>query len=1080
MNSSSRRPRLPGSLQLGCSFDFKFSSFGDFRPSGFFSGLRFRSNSLIVVLCLQTLIGSLVSDAQTITRITDQILHNYRSSSPGYFINLTADKVLFTAAPDGISERVPFVTDSTTAGTIRLLPSLPAGTTMVGGFHLLGSNAYFFTYESGAAAGSFWKTDGTPGGTVLVTSQAPREIYSVDSINGKLIGIAIDYPDSYLWASDGTSQGTGTILLPPNNASINWGGVVNGAYYFSLPAVTAGEWRETIWKSDGTTAGTVAVKTLSHQASGVTSHDRNPTPPAFLDGSMYFLATESALDPFYGDYYDRSVLWKIDGTSAGTVRLGNYSSLWHRIYAFGGSLFIEKNGSVDAYGAVSPPQVMRSNGTIAGSTTVFYGNNPQSYTSMQRMGKYGSHIYYNASHYNIMYPSFPRYSVLLRMASDGSFETLANLPSGWNYATGDQLSNAHILASRPSALYLGIYGGVNDVWRLHDGIYLTIDKLGAGAVASDATIDGYMIGAGNNFTTGTEVYSSQAGHTLIADLAPGSGSSNAAYSGFQGGPKATLGNILLYSGQDPAGGTELWRSDGTAQGTFRLKDISNGPTHSSITGIYPANGFAWFVVMRGDLSPAFTVAELWKTDGTNAGTTFVRRCPESETWIQFYADQSRIVAKRSSLDYSSNSLEILDGPGAGEIVSLGTASPESIVLSGGSIWWQESDGSSKQLKRSAGTGSPAQTVVLPESHTQSSLEIPFGDGVICTTISPGYIYNVLWVRPNGSVNLFTHEGYPYFHSFREHGGRLFFVEDASLYASGGTANSAVELHTSGRVGDGSGDGFVSHQGALYFTSKEFYESPITIWKTHGTPASTTLTPITTPPTSSSVSLISNGDWLLYPYEYYNSTSNEYIQQARRSSGLEEGEPIPGMSSADFGFYSSQKHLTPFPSGIVFFNRMTSESGDELYKLELPAAPPTSPFDIWAQTHGLAGTAGQPHEDPDGDGVSNLIEFYSGTHPNQHTSHVKPAFFTIDALGTPVQAIAIPRVPGTGLSLVVESSVDLVHWNPDVTIAPDGTHTYALSKRAEIHSRLGSSPETITFAIPPTTYPKAFIRFRVVE
>ncbi|RYD72553.1 MAG: hypothetical protein EOP84_22975, partial [Verrucomicrobiaceae bacterium] len=507
MNSAPNRFEIPGPRQVDRSFRFRFFPCQVNRPPGGFHSLTIGRSFLSVLLCLQTLVYSLVSDAQTITRLTDQVLQTYRSSSPGSFVNLTEGMVLFTASPDGISQRIPFVTTGTAAGTLRLLPPVPAGTTMEGGFYLLGTHAYFFTYEPGAAANSFWKTDGTPGGTVLVTNQAPFDIHSVDSINGKLMGIAGYDQGSYLWASDGTAKGTKAISIPPTNGSIGSGSVVNGSYYFFLAEVIAGERRETVWKSDGTTAGTVAVKTLSHQESGVISYDHAPTPLTFLNGSMYFLARESVVHPFYGDSYERSVLWKTNGTSAGTVRVGNYSLLYHRIHTFGGALFLEKNGSVDGDGMVSRPQIMRSNGTIAGSTTVFYGNDPQPYTSMQRIGKYGSYIYYSASHYNVMYPASPRYSTLLRMASDGSFEAVSSLPSKWNYGTGDQLSSAYIIASRPGALYLGIYGGVDDVWRLHDGVFLTIDKLGPGAVASDAVIDGYMIGAGNNFTTGFEVYS---------------------------------------------------------------------------------------------------------------------------------------------------------------------------------------------------------------------------------------------------------------------------------------------------------------------------------------------------------------------------------------------------------------------------------------------------------------------------------------------------------------------------------------------------------------------------------------------
>lgn len=1031
------------------------------------------------VFCLLFLTSPFQAGGQTISRLTDQVFETHRSSSPDYFINLTADKVLFMATPSGAGNRLPFVTDGTTFGTVPLLPPQPSGTVTNGGYQLLGSHAYFFTYLSGNSTSSLWKTDGTPGGTTLITDQAPAYVGSIEVVNGRLIGVADDYPNNFLWASDGTPQGTGSIYTPPANSSIYSGSVANGTYFLTLVVATDDGHRDAIWKSDGTSGGTIAVKTLSHQVEGSIAYDHTPTHPTALNGSVYFLARENVYHPTFGDYFDRSVLWRTDGTPAGTHRVGNFSALYHRMYAFAGSLFLEKSGSVDGWGSVTPPQIVRSDGTITGSSVVFVGNYPRSYTSMQRLGEYGGHVYYNAVHYNVMYPSSPRYSDLHRMSPSGEFEGLGTLPSGWNYSTGDQLSYAYALASRPSGLYLGTYGGVDSVWKITSTTPATIDRLGGGAVASNATIGGHMIGAGNNFTSGVEVYSSQSGHTLIADLSPGTESSDASYSGFQGGARASLGNLLLYNGQDPAHGTELWRSDGTADGTFRLKDISTGPTSSSISAIFPSNGFAWFIVQRGDITPAYTVAELWKTDGTAAGTTFIKRCPESETWSQFYSDDSRIVVKKSQNEGNSSSLEILDGPGAGNVSSTSSAAIGSVVTSGALIWWQENEGSGSHLKQSPSSGGLVETVNLPTGHTLATIEIAYGDGVVGTTIS-GNNYHVVWFRPSGSVVLQTREGYTYFSSFREHDGRVYFIDGNSLYASDGTAHSAVMIHTANQIGNSGGDGFVSHQGSLYFLSRESYDGPRKVWKTGGTAATTTVTPIQLAPGYSEGFLVSNGDWLLYPYEYFDSALGVTVQQARYSFGIADGEIISDFTSADLSFHSGQKLLKPLLSGTVFFNRYTAESGDELYKLELPAAPSTSPFGLWAQNHGLSGTSALPNEDADKDGSPNLVEFYSGTAPNLHSSSVRPVFGPMNSAGTPLQAIAISRMPGTGLSLVVESSIDLVNWNPDVTIASDGTHTYALSKRLEINSRIGSSPEIITFAIIPSAYPKIFVRFRVAE
>jgi ELWxxDGT repeat protein len=1031
------------------------------------------------LFCLLPLLGCLTSNSQTVTRLTDQVLHTHRSSAPGNFINLNANKVLFTASPSTDTEKIPYVTDGTTAGTLRLISSLPAGTTVVGGFHLLGSHAYFFTWISDAPNSSFWKTDGTPAGTTLVTDQAPREMRSIGVVNGRIVGIGTNYPDEFLWASNGTPQGTGPIFTPPARTTLHSGIAVNGNYILNLAIDTDDGRRDAIWKSNGTSAGTVAVKTLSHLDGATTEYDHDPDQATLFNGSIHFLAKEWVFNEWLNDHVERSVLWKTDGTSGTTQRLAVFDEVYHRMYVFAGSLFLEKNGSVLFGGGVSRPQILRWNGMATGSPVIFTGNDPQPYTGLNRLGEYNGRIYYNATHSNVLRPWDGQYSDLLRMSADGSFEKIGFLPNAPDYPY-DRVTSAYGILTRPDGLYLGSYGGYEDVWKISSGIYDTVDRLGVGAVVSSAMIGGHMIGSGNNFTVGFELYSSQSGHTLIADLSPGVDSSDPKYPSFRGGARATLGNLHLFCGADPVAGRELWRSDGTVQGTFRLKDISFGATDSVISYIFPSNGFAWFVVQRGDISPAHTVTELWKTDGTTEGTTFVKTCPDTHYWGDFRVDGNRLVVKKTSnVDYTY-SLEILDGTGAGTTIPLPSGGSSNWLLAGNAIWWTESSSPGILLKRSDGSGSPPQTLTAPAGQTLIEFGAAFGDGVVCISYAGSNIY-LLWIRPSGSVILRSGTSYYSPNSFREHAGRLYFVENGSLYSTDGTPDSVVLLHSAHTIGNSYGTGMVSHKGSLYFLSSEEYGAPFSVWKTNGTPATTSVTPILFPQGSSNEFLISTGDWLLYPYTYYDSGLNEYIQQVRKSSGLTDGEIIPGMTSTDISLYQFEKYLTPTPAGVVFFDRHTQEDGDELYKLELPSAPPTTSFGIWAENNGLTGPAALPGHDADNDGIPNLVEYFSGTLPNQPSSSSKPAFSTINVSGTPTKVISIPRMPDTGLTLAVETSVDLKSWSRDATIAPNGTAMVATGSRIAIHTRTGSSPETITFSVnPPGSFPKIFVRFRVEE
>lgn len=141
-------------------------------------------------------------------------------------------------------------------------------------------------------------------------------------------------------------------------------------------------------------------------------------------------------------------------------------------------------------------------------------------------------------------------------------------------------------------------------------------------------------------THGSELWRSDGtalGTFMLRDLCPGICGSQVAING----PRmARLGNQIIFNGNDGVHGGELWRTDGTAAGTTRVLDL--------LPGIEPSAP-GQFLVTSGQLF--FTAEdrihgrELWRTDGTPKGTWMVKDLapgPTSSYLFQMTAGISQI------------------------------------------------------------------------------------------------------------------------------------------------------------------------------------------------------------------------------------------------------------------------------------------------------------------------------------------------------------------------------------------------------------------------------------------------------
>lgn len=80
-----------------------------------------------------------------------------------------------------------------------------------------------------------------------------------------------------------------------------------------------------------------------------------------------------------------------------------------------------------------------------------------------------------------------------------------------------------------------------------------------------------------------------------------------------------VGNEVFFTAFDAGSGIELWKSDGTVGGTTIVKDIRPGADSSAPSNLVDVEGTLFFAANDGA-----TGVELWKSDGTEAGTVLVK------------------------------------------------------------------------------------------------------------------------------------------------------------------------------------------------------------------------------------------------------------------------------------------------------------------------------------------------------------------------------------------------------------------------------------------------------------------------
>jgi ELWxxDGT repeat protein len=207
---------------------------------------------------------------------------------------------------------------------------------------------------------------------------------------------------------------------------------------------------------------------------------------------------------------------------------------------------------------------------------------------------------------------------------------------------GSEPSFAEGFVTFNGAAYFRATDGVNgiELWRTDGteaGTQMVTDlNTGApnGFPTSLSVVNGSLYFAGFNTspTTGQQFYTSDgtsAGTHLVADLAPGAPAGGFFGPPAPGGFTALNGSTVIFTAVTPALGQELYRTNGTTAGTSLVRDIHPGTIDSIPAAFTELNGVVYFaaddsVVVDPDTGVGTFDRELWRTDGTDAGTYRVK------------------------------------------------------------------------------------------------------------------------------------------------------------------------------------------------------------------------------------------------------------------------------------------------------------------------------------------------------------------------------------------------------------------------------------------------------------------------
>lgn len=248
----------------------------------------------------------------------------------------------------------------------------------------------------------------------------------------------------------------------------------------------------------------------------------------------------------------------------------------------------------------------------------------------------------------------------------------------------------------------------------------------------------------------TAAHAPAAAQTLVRDFTPSG-------IGRSGNPSAAVvaGPLAFFTATD-ALGLELWRTDGSAAGTFRLVDLAAGRGDSTPRDLCAVGNLLFFTADVPGLG-----RELYVTDGTTAGTRLVL---DIDPRVDVGSDPAHLTAFAGRVFFTANDgatgpeLWSSDGTAAGtaRVVDLmpgaNHAGPRDLAVWNNELWFAAQDGRGFEIWHTDGTAAGTQILVdlVPGAGSASPAALTATAGDLFFVATQGASDTELWAT-DGTV-----------------------------------------------------------------------------------------------------------------------------------------------------------------------------------------------------------------------------------------------------------------------------------------------------------------------------------------